>query len=82
MFDASLVNGAMFLTTSLHGLKRKRGVGGGPPICKHNVFMTGSERVHMGSVFAGRLIVEATLPSLKKRDVPPQLETECLEYES
>ena len=24
-----------------------------PPICKHNVFMIGSERVHMGSVFAG-----------------------------
>ena len=36
----------------------------------------------MGSVFVGRMIVEATLPSLKKRDVPPQLETECLEDES
>ena len=50
MFDASLVHGAMFLKASLHGLKRKPGgLGGGaaPPICKHNVFMTGSEKAHM-----------------------------------
>ena len=59
----------MFLKASLHSLKRKRGVGGGgggewaPPICKHNVFMTGSERVHMGSVFAGRMMLKATLLS-------------------
>ena len=56
----------MFLNASLHSLKRKRGVGGGggwPPICNHNVFMTGSARVHMGSVFAGRMMLEATLLS-------------------
>ena len=55
----------MFLKASLHSLKRKPGVGGGwaPPICKHSVFMTGSERVHMGSVFAGRMMLEATLLS-------------------
>ena len=46
VFGASLVHGVMFLKASLHGLKRKRGA----PICKHNVFMTGSERLHMGSV--------------------------------
>ena len=61
----------MFLKASLHGLKRKPGgLGGGggaaPPICKHNVFMTGSEKAHMGSVFAGRMILEATLLSLTK----------------
>ena len=44
------------------------GLGGGgrgrsPPICKHSVVMTGSERVHMGSVFAGRMMLEATLLS-------------------
>ena len=72
MFDASLVHGAMFLKASLHGLKRQqRGWGGGmgdppPPICKHNVFMTGSERVHTGSVFAGKMIPEAMLHSYKK----------------
>ena len=67
MFGASLLHGVMFLKASLHSLKRKPGVGGGggwaPPICKHNVFMTGSERVHMGSVFAGRMMLEATLLS-------------------
>ena len=53
MFDASLVQGAMFLKASLHGLKGQRGGWGGgaaPPICKHNVVMTASERVHMGSI--------------------------------
>ena len=55
----------MFLKASLHSLKRKRGVGGmgAPRVCKHNVFMTGAERVHMGSVFAGRMMLEATLLS-------------------
>ena len=64
----------MLLKTSLRSLKRKRrggggwgGLGGGggrsPPICKHSVVMTGSERVHMGSVFAGRMMLEATLLS-------------------
>ena len=60
----------MFLKASLRGLKDSGGVGGGggaaPPICKHNVVMTGSERVHMGSVFAGNMIPEAMLHSLKK----------------
>ena len=52
MFDASLVQGAMFLKASLHGLKRQRGVGGPqpPPFANTNVVMTGSERVHMGSI--------------------------------
>ena len=69
VFGASLLHGVMFLKTSLHSLKRKQGgggeVGGGrsPPICKHSVVMTGSERVHMGSVFAGRMMLEATLLS-------------------
>ena len=67
MFDASLAHGAMFLKASLHSLKRKPGVGGGggwaPPICKHNVVMTGSERVHVGSVFAGKMIPESMLHS-------------------
>ena len=71
MFGASLVHGVMFLKASLHGLKMKAGGGGvgeaqpPPPICKHNVFVTGSGRVHMGSVFAGRMMLEATLLSLK-----------------
>ena len=74
MLGASLVHGAMFLKASLHGLKSKTGgLGGGggaaPPICKHKVFMTGSERVHMGSVFAGRMMLEATLHSLKKMSI-------------
>ena len=58
----------MFLKASLHGLKRQRGGWGGrsPPSCKHNVVMTGSERVHMGSVFAGRMMLEATLLSSTK----------------
>ena len=52
-------------------LKNESGGGGvgeaqpPPPICKHNVFVTGSGRVHMGSVFAGRMMLEATLLSLK-----------------
>ena len=52
--------------------KKKAGRLGGaqpPPICKHSVFMTGSERVHMGSVFAGRMMLEATLLSLKTVNV-------------
>ena len=34
-------------------------------MCKHNAVMTGSERIHMGSVFAGRMMLEATLLSIK-----------------
>ena len=71
MFGATLVHGVMSLKASLHGLKRKwggwgvgGGVGGG--ICQHNIFMTGSDRVHMGSTFAGRMMLEATLLSSKK----------------
>ena len=60
----------MFGASLVHGVKKARGLGGGGaqhplPICKHNVFITGSERVHMGSVFAGRMMLEATLLSLK-----------------
>ena len=68
--DASLVDNAMFLKESLHGVKRNGGVGGGvqpPPICTHDVFITGSERGHMGSVFADRMILAVALYSLKKR---------------
>ena len=63
MFGASLLHGVMFKPAQP---KKKAGVWGGgwgPPICKHIVFMTGSERVHMGSVFAGRMMLEATLLS-------------------
>ena len=62
VFDASLVHGVMFLKASLHGLKRQRG-GWGGGVCKHNVVMTGSERVHVSSVFAGKKIPEAMLHS-------------------
>ena len=98
MFDAILVDGAIFLKDSLHGAKKSWGVGAAPP--PHlktplswvlgfenqpawhrkarglggvqpprfaNTFITGSERVHMGSVSAGAKILEATLrrvPSL------------------
>ena len=54
--EAKLVDDAMFLKESLHGVKRKPGGDGGgatappPPICTHDVFITGSERGHMGSV--------------------------------
>ena len=65
VFDASLVHGAMFLKASLHGSKRKRGGWGRaqPPICKLNVLLTGSERVHM---VASRMMLEATLLRLEK----------------
>ena len=65
--EASLVDDAMFLKESLHGVKRKRGgLGGGaaPPICTHDVFITGSERGHMGSVVADRMILAVALYSL------------------
>ena len=57
--EASLVDDAMFLKESLHGVKRKAGVGGGaaPPICTHDV----SERGHMGSVVADRMILAVAL---------------------
>ena len=48
--EASLVDGAMFLKASLHGGKRKRGSWGGgrsPPICKHDIFITRSQKVHI-----------------------------------
>ena len=64
----------MFLKANLHGVKRKAGelgVGGSaahplPPICTHDVFITGSERGHMGSVFADKMILAVALYSLKK----------------
>ena len=79
--EASLADGAMFLKASLHGVKRKRGVWGG--LCKHNLFVMGSERVYMGSVFAGRVILDVALHSLKKHGGwggrrPPNLQTDCL----
>ena len=66
--EASLVDDAMFLKQSLRGLKRMRGGWGGrsPPICTHDVFITGSERGPMGSVFADRMTIAMALYSLKK----------------
>ena len=56
--EASLAGDAMFLKESLHGVKKNGGVWGGrsppPPNCTHAVFITGSEKGHMGSVFAGK----------------------------
>ena len=70
VFEPILVHGTMLLKASLHGAKKKRGGWVGrspPPICKHKVFITGSEPVHMGSVLAGRMMLEVVLHSLKKR---------------
>ena len=67
--EASLADGAVFLKASLHGVKRKLGGWGGaqpPRICTHDVFITGSERGHMGSAFADRMILAVALYSLKK----------------
>ena len=67
--EASLVDDAMFLKESRHGVKRKRGGWGGaqpPRICTHDVIITGSERGHMGSVFADRMMLAVALYSLKK----------------
>ena len=42
----------------------------------------GSERVHMGSVFAGRMILDVALHSLKKHggwgDIAPPFAIDCL----
>ena len=72
MFDASLIHGAMFLKASLPGLKNSGGVGGvaAPPHLQTQRRYDVSERVHMGSVFAGKM--------LKKGEPPLQLETDCL----
>ena len=40
MFDAILVDGAIFLKDSLHGAKKSEGGWGGPPFA--NIFITGS----------------------------------------
>ena len=88
--EASLADDAMFWKESLRGVKKQaRGLGGAqppptPPICTHDVFITGSERGHMGSVFAGRMILDVALYSLKKCGVwgrrrPPNLQTDCLQ---
>ena len=58
--EASLADDAMFLKESLHGRSTP------PPICTHDVFITGSERGHMGSVFPGRMILDVALHSLIK----------------
>ena len=42
MFDAILVDGAIFLKDSLHGAKKKRGGGWGAPPPFTNIFITGS----------------------------------------
>ena len=64
MFDASLCSWCDVLESKPARLKKTAGgLGGSPPIYKHNVVMTGSERVHMGSVFAGQTIPEAMLNS-------------------
>ena len=59
--EASLADDAMFLKKSCTGGRKP------PPICTHDVFITGSERGHMGSVFAGRMILDVALYTLKKR---------------
>jgi len=60
MLDASLVHGAMFLKASLHGLKRKQGGWGRaqPPHLQTQRLYGSEIRVHMGSVLAGRTILE------------------------
>ena len=42
MFDAILVDGAIFLKDSLHGAKKAGGWGGGQPPPFANIFITGS----------------------------------------
>ena len=42
------------------------GGGAASPICTHDVFITGAERGHLGSVFADRMILAVALYSLKK----------------
>ena len=58
VLDVVLVHGAMFLKASLHGLKRKAGGLGGaqPPPLADTTFLS---RILMGSVLAGRMILEA-----------------------
>ena len=81
MFDAILVDGVIFLKASLHGVKKSGGLGGGAqPHPFANTFITGSERVHMGSVFAGAKILEVSLHSVKEAGgwggrSPPNLQT-------
>ena len=82
-----LVDGAMFLKASLHGLKKRGGVGAAPPpppICKTPLSRV--PKVHMGSVFAGKVILEATLRSLKIMpgvwgEAALRLQTDCVYYE-
>ena len=80
VFDAILVDGATFLNTSLHGVKKKSGgVGGAQPPPFANTFITGSEKVPMGSVFAGAKIPEVSCMVLKNAGgwggQPPPLQT-------
>ena len=74
--EASLADDAMFLKKILHGGAQA------PPICTHDVFITGSERGHMGFVFADRMILAVALYSLKKCGgwggrSPPCLQMDC-----
>ena len=72
MFDASFVHGAMFLKASLHGLTS--------PFA-NTTFMTGSERVHMGSVFAGKMIPEAMLHTKKRGTTSPKKTASMMRFE-
>ena len=60
----SVFVGAKLLEVSLHGVKKAGGWGGGrganPPHFA-NTFITGSEGVDMGFVFAARMIAAAIL---------------------
>ena len=64
----------MFLKASLHSLKRKRGVGGGgggigaPHLQTQRLYDGFWEGPYMGSVFAGRMMLEATLLSSIKHE--------------
>ena len=72
MFGASLLHGVMFLKASLRSLKRKRGVGGGgigaPHLQTQRLYDGFWEGPYMGSVFAGRMMLEATLLSSIKHE--------------
>ena len=68
MFDAILVDGAIFLKASLHGIKKAGGgggSGGGQPPSFANTFITSSDGVRMGFGFVARMIAAAILHSLQ-----------------
>ena len=72
-----------FANTVYHGFwvfepvwhqKKSGGVGGEPPPFA-NTFVTGSERVHMGPVFAGAKILEVSLRGVGGGRSPHHLQT-------